>query len=51
MASKRNPDGSYSLVMIDPTIAGWPLTTRMEGDSLLIVMPDAQHEYVYRPVK
>lgn len=51
MASRRNPDGSYSLVMIDPTIAGWPLTTRVEGDSLLIVMPDAQHEYVYRPVK
>jgi CubicO group peptidase (beta-lactamase class C family) len=51
MASKRNPDGSYSLVMIDPTISGWPLTVREDKGELLIVMPDAQHEYVYRPVK
>jgi CubicO group peptidase (beta-lactamase class C family) len=51
MASKPNPDGTHSLVMIDPTIAGWPLSTRIEKGKLLLVMPDAQHEYVYRPVE
>jgi hypothetical protein len=47
MASKPNPDGSTSFVT---TLPGFPgIEVVLAGDNL--VVRDAQHEYVYTPVK
>ena len=51
MGTRKNEDGSTNLVMLDPTIAGWSLSTRPAGDRVALVMQDAQHEYVYQPVR
>jgi CubicO group peptidase (beta-lactamase class C family) len=47
MASKANPDGTVSLITIAPGFVGFELV--VAGETL--VVRDAQHEYVYEPVK
>jgi CubicO group peptidase (beta-lactamase class C family) len=47
VATKANPDGTVSFVTIAPGFVGFELV--VAGDTL--VVRDAQHEYVYEPVK
>lgn len=47
MATKANPDGSVSFVTLVPGFVGFELV--VTGDTL--VVRDAQHEYVYAPVR
>ncbi|WP_297514183.1 serine hydrolase [uncultured Caulobacter sp.] len=49
MGTRKNEDGSTNLVMLDPTITGWSLSTRPGDKFTALVMQDAQHEYVYTP--
>ncbi|HEV7343628.1 MAG TPA: serine hydrolase domain-containing protein [Sphingopyxis sp.] len=52
MATRANEDGTTNFVMIDPTLLGWPLSSRAAPDgAMLLVMQDGQHEYVYTPVR
>jgi len=51
MGTRKNEDGSTNLVMLDPTVTGWSLSTRASGAKTALVMQDAQHEYVYAPVR
>jgi hypothetical protein len=47
MATRASPDGTVSFVTIVPGLTG--LEVVVSGDNL--VVRDAQHEYVYQPVK
>jgi len=47
VASRKNDDGTTSLVTIDPGVSGFPfVVTEHDGKRALIVR-DAQHEYVF----
>jgi CubicO group peptidase (beta-lactamase class C family) len=47
MATRKNPDGTLSFVTLAPGFIGFELI--VSGDNLIV--RDAQHEYVYQPVK
>ena len=47
MASRTNPDGTTSFLTLVPGFVGFELI--VSGDNLIV--RDAQHEYVYQPVK
>jgi len=47
MASKRNPDGTDSLVTIDPGMDGIEFVVKRDADRPELVLRDAQHEYVF----
>ena len=52
MATRANEDGTTNFVMIDPTLLGWPLSSRPgPAGTLLLIMQDGQHEYIYSPVR
>lgn len=52
IATRANEDGTTNFVMIDPTLLGWPLSSRTGPDgTMLLVMQDGQHEYIYAPVR
>lgn len=56
MGTRKNEDGSTNLVMLDPTITGWSLSTRPAeaqagGRYTALVMQDSQHEYIYAPIR
>lgn len=46
VASRKNPDGTFSLVTTAPGIIGFELVVGT-GDAKTLVMRDAQHEYVF----
>jgi len=47
MATRKNPDGTLSFVTLAPGFIGFELI--VSGDNLIV--RDAQHEYIYQPVK
>jgi len=47
MATRRNPDGTISFVMLRPGLVGFDLLVGVSGGRRTLVMRDAQHEYVF----
>lgn len=47
IASKRNPDGSVSVVTIAPGIEGLELVVGGSGAARTLTLRDSQHEYVF----
>ncbi|MDQ3340035.1 MAG: beta-lactamase family protein [Myxococcota bacterium] len=47
MATKKNPDGTLSFVMITPSIAGIELVQGTANGKRTLVLRDSQHEYVF----
>lgn len=51
IATRRNNDGTQSLVVIDPTFLGFPLVVENEGGKRQLVARDSQHEYRFMAVR
>ena len=49
MASRKNPDGTVSMVTITPGVFGFEFVIG-EGDARTLTVRDAQHEYVFTEV-
>ena len=47
VASRKNDDGTISLVTIDPTNAGFEFVMGDKGGKRILTLRDAQHEYVF----
>jgi CubicO group peptidase (beta-lactamase class C family) len=47
MASRQNPDGTTSFVVIAPGIMGLELVVGTSGDKRSLTLRDSQHEYVF----
>lgn len=47
VASKRNQDGTVSLITIDPTVSGFEFVPAVHGGKQTLTIRDAQHEYVF----
>ena len=47
IASKRNQDGTVSLITIDPTVSGFEFVPAVRGGKRTLTIRDAQHEYVF----
>ncbi len=47
VASRKNDDGTISLVTIDPTNDGFEFVMGEKGGKRILTMRDAQHEYVF----
>lgn len=50
IGSRTNADGTISLALIDPTVAGFELLLRRKGEKDVIVARDGTIEYEYLPV-
>jgi CubicO group peptidase (beta-lactamase class C family) len=48
VASRKNDDGSISLITIDPANDGFEFVVGNEGTTKTLTLRDAQHEYVFR---
>jgi CubicO group peptidase (beta-lactamase class C family) len=48
VASRKNDDGSISLITIDPTNDGFELVVGNQGGKKTLTLRDAQHEYVFQ---
>lgn len=51
VATRRNADGTLSLVTVDPALVGFELVTGGAPDARTLTVRDSQHEYVYAEVK
>lgn len=51
VASRKNDDGSVSLVTIRPSVDGFELLVADENGARGLVLRDAQHEYRFTEVK
>ena len=47
VASRKNDDGTVSLVTIDPTNSGFVFVVTMKDGKRGLVLRDGQHEYHY----
>lgn len=47
VASRRNDDGTVSFITIDPTLAGFEFVVAEKDGKRVLIMRDAQHEYVF----
>ena len=47
MASRKNDDGTISMVTIDPTNAGFEFVIGDKGGKRILTLRDAQHEYIF----
>ncbi|HEX8400661.1 MAG TPA: serine hydrolase domain-containing protein [Allosphingosinicella sp.] len=50
LATRKNADGSLSLITIDPGVLGFEITTGSAGGKRTLTVRDSQHEYVYTEV-
>ena len=50
VASRRNDDGTISLITIDPTVGGFEFVVADTTAGRRLVLRDAQHEYVFAEV-
>ena len=48
VASRKNDDGTISIVTIDPTLAGFEFVVADEPAARRLILRDAQHEYVFK---
>ena len=46
VATRKNDDGSVSLIMTDPSISGFELVVGQRDGKRVLIVRDAQHEYV-----
>ena len=46
VATRKNDEGSVSLIMTDPSIAGFELVVGQRDNKRVLIVRDAQHEYV-----
>ncbi len=51
VATRRNDDGTVSLVSIDPSITGFAFVVGAEGGTPTLTVRDSQHEYVFRAAR
>lgn len=47
VASRKNDDGSMSLITIDPGVSGFEFVVDTRADKPVLVIRDMQHEYVF----
>jgi len=47
LATKKNADGTQSLITIDPGVLGFEVLPGTSGDKRTLTIRDSQHEYVY----
>ena len=47
IATRKNDDGTYSLVTIDPTLAGFEFVVGERGGKRALIVRDGQHEYFF----
>jgi hypothetical protein len=47
MATRKNDDGTISLVSIDPSISGFPFVVGTKDGRRTLTVRDSQHEYVF----
>jgi CubicO group peptidase (beta-lactamase class C family) len=47
VASRRNDDGTISMITIDPTVSGFEFVVGERGGKRVLVIRDGQHEYVF----
>ena len=47
VASRKNDDGTFSLITIDPTNAGFEFVVGDRAGKRVLIVRDAQHEYVF----
>ncbi|HEX8512535.1 MAG TPA: serine hydrolase domain-containing protein [Allosphingosinicella sp.] len=50
MATRKNDDGTVSLVTIDPSIGGFPFVVGAKDGKRTLTVRDSQHEYVFTEV-
>jgi CubicO group peptidase (beta-lactamase class C family) len=48
IATRKNDDGTISIVTIDPTLAGFEFVVADEPSARRLILRDAQHEYVFK---
>jgi hypothetical protein len=46
IGTRKNDDGTYSIVLLDPGIVGFEATIGAQDGKRTLVIRDAQHEYV-----
>ena len=51
LATKKNADGTQSLITIDPGVLGFEVLPGTSGDKRTLTIRDSQHEYVYTEAK
>ncbi len=47
IATRKNDDGTTSLITIDPTLAGFEFVVAERGGKRALIVRDGQHEYVF----
>ncbi len=47
IASRKNDDGTTSLILIDPTINGFNFVIGERNGKRALIIRDAQHEYAF----
>jgi hypothetical protein len=47
VASRKNDDGTISLITIDPTNRGFEFVLGERADKRILTLRDAQHEYIF----
>jgi hypothetical protein len=47
VASRKNDDGTTSMVTIDPGVSGFPFVIADREGKRVLILRDAQHEYVF----
>jgi CubicO group peptidase (beta-lactamase class C family) len=47
IATRKNDDGTYSLITIDPTLAGFEFVVSEHAGKRALVVRDGQHEYIF----
>jgi CubicO group peptidase (beta-lactamase class C family) len=47
VATKKNPDGTMSIVTIDPSVSGFEFVVGSDGGKRTLTTRDGQHKYVY----
>jgi hypothetical protein len=48
MATRRNPDGSWTIVAISPAVGMFEFMLKQQGGSATLELRDAQHVYAFR---
>jgi CubicO group peptidase (beta-lactamase class C family) len=51
VGTRRNDDGSVSMVLTDPTVLGFPLVIADTGGKRQLIVRDSQHEYRFDAVE
>ena len=51
VASRKNDDGTFSMISIDPTNAGFEFVIGERAGKRVLIVRDAQHEYVFNDVE